>query len=56
MTIDKKTIEEIITTPFITVFEDEIMEIPNDYNLGKYIRQKLDKKKSEIKIEKIKIN
>lgn len=43
---DKKTFEDVIKTPYIVIMEDDIRNIPNDNELGAYVRAKLDKKKS----------
>lgn len=55
MEIDKKTLEDKLKTRFIILFEDEIMNIPNDSSLGLYVRQKMEKN-STTEVDKIKIN
>lgn len=54
MELDKITLDELIKRPFIVLNENEILSRPNDMELGDYVRTKLNKKKYEGDLEKIK--
>jgi hypothetical protein len=47
MELEQKNLEDRLKTPFVILFEDEIMNTPNDNNLGKYVREKFEKSKKK---------
>lgn len=42
-----KTFEELMLSTSIIIFESEIQKFPNDFELGKYIREKFEKSKKK---------
>lgn len=54
MEIDKYSFVDIVLKNYIALTENEILSRPNDLELGKYVREKLDKKKYENNLKKIK--
>ena len=49
MEIKKITLEEAIHSHFIILIENELLTIPNDYELGKYVREKMNNKINKVK-------